>query len=720
MARIRGARSQARTVVHKPRMSQLDGLRVLAIAAIVLYHLGVSWLPSGHLGVVMFFVLTGYLVTSTIARRKGDGTPAPSLLGGFWLRRVSRLWAPMALMVLCVTLLCVLFNHVLLTKVRPDVVPALLFFENVSYILRNMSYFDALGAPSPLTHLWYLGVDMQFCLVWPIVLVFILDRDGRAGRPQRIATLVLALVSAIAMAVLYRPDADPSRVYYGPDTRAFSLLVGSWLAMAWPMGEWPEWPLPSPSRLHDVAGAVALALLVAMMALIPAQSPFLYYGGMLVASVLTSVVIAALLVPDGILASLFALGPLAWAGQRSYELYLWHYPLIILMGAQAFTAPAWVKVLAVVVSCAVALGAGWLVGAVGEAGGPRGLASAVLGSRDFAPNQVMLARVACGLCALALAVSAGGLVLVPDQTVVPEDAITSTGEAADQAMELEGPDESLATVGEQPQDPSTIPVGQIVLRESSEAIRRGVYDPVIIGDSVIGDASDYVRRTNPTALLDSYIGRAPSQSLLVLQDYVSRGVVGNVVVLTTFSNLPAVESEVNALIDACGDRTVYIVNAYTHDFDVRPTNELLAACADAHDNVHIIDWYSAVNTDENIAAWLWGDFTHLTPDGAVAYVDLINNAISHDFVASGGFAMTLSEYEQRLADAGEQGGVSTMVEMAAGNVAEDVLGPYLGIRPEIRVDPEAPRDEAQSADDGAQTDGGDAETSAEGEQGDGS
>ena len=366
MARIRGARSQARTVVHKPRMSQLDGLRVLAIAAIVLYHLGVSWLPSGHLGVVMFFVLTGYLVTSTIARRKGDGTPAPSLLGGFWLRRVSRLWAPMALMVLCVTLLCVLFNHVLLTKVRPDVVPALLFFENVSYILRNMSYFDALGAPSPLTHLWYLGVDMQFCLVWPIVLVFILDRDGRAGRPQRIATLVLALVSAIAMAVLYRPDADPSRVYYGPDTRAFSLLVGSWLAMAWPMGEWPEWPLPSPSRLHDVAGAVALALLVAMMALIPAQSPFLYYGGMLVASVLTSVVIAALLVPDGILASLFALGPLAWAGQRSYELYVWHYPLIILMGAQAFTAPAWVKVLAVVVSCAVALGAGWLVGAVGE------------------------------------------------------------------------------------------------------------------------------------------------------------------------------------------------------------------------------------------------------------------------------------------------------------------------------------------------------------------
>ena len=724
MARIRRTSAPAPHGASRTRMDQLDGLRVLAILSIVLYHLQVAWLPSGHLGVVMFFVLTGYVVTSTVARRKGEGSPAHELIGNFWLRRLKRIWPPMALMLLVVVVLCVVLNHVLLTKLRPDLLPALGLFENLSYILRDMSYFDALGAPSPATHLWYLGVDAQFCVVWPIVLVFLLDRDGRTGQPQRIFTLALALASAIAMAVLYRPGEDPSRVYYGPDTRAFSLLLGSWLALAWPMGEWPEWPLPSPSRRHDLAGVVALLTLVAMMALLPAQSAFLYYGGMLLASLLTVVLIAALLVPDGLLARLFALPPLAWVGRHSYGIYLWHYPLIILMGAQAFTSPIWVKVLAVALSCALAFGAEKLLAVLAEMGGPGDVLRGLLGSRDYDGAEVLVARIVAGGFAVMLAVSAIGLVVVPDETVVPEDAISSTGEAADHAMELEGLDEGLATGDEQPQDPSTIPSGQIVLRESSAAIRQGIYDPVIIGDSVIGDAADYVRRTCPTCLLDSYIGRAPSQSLLVLQDYVERGVAGNVVVLTTFSNLPAIESEVEELIAACGDRTVFIVNAYTHDFDVRPTNDLLAACADRHENVHIIDWYSAVNTDENIKAWLWGDYTHLTPDGAVAYVDLINNAIAREFVAAGGYAMTFDEYEAKQAESGETG-VSTMADMAARNALEDVLGPMAKVSPDLTVDPskpveQTPQDEQQAADEAEAQDGDEAqaedENQGEGEQ----
>lgn len=678
-------------------MDQLDGLRVLAILAIVLYHLQVPWLPSGHLGVVMFFVLTGYLVTSNIARHKGEGTPATQVVGNFWVRRVKRIWPSMALMVLCVTALCVIFDHVLLTKLRPDVLPALGLFENISYIVRDMSYFDALGAPSPLTHLWYLGVDTQFCLVWPVVLVFLLDRDGRSGQPQRIATLVLALVSAVAMAVLFRPGQDPSRVYYGPDTRAFSLLLGSWLALAWPLGEWPEWPLPTPSPRYDLAGGVALLALIVMMALLPAQSSLLYYGGMLLASALTVVVIAALLVPDGLLARLFALPPLAWAGRHSYELYLWHYPIIILMGAQAFTAPVWLKALAVALSCAAALAAGKLVSLLGEMGGPVGLVRALLGARDLDGGEVLAARVASGCLALVLVASVAGLLLVPDESVVPEDAITSTGEAADQAMELEGPDASLATGDEAPQDPSTIPSGKMVLRESSSAIRAGVYDPVVIGDSVIGDAADYLRQACPTVLLDSYIGRAPSQSLVVLQDYIERGVAGNIVVLTTFSNMPAVQSEVEDLISACGDRTVYIVNAYTHDFDVRPSNELLASCAEAHDNVHLIDWYSAVSKGENVSAWLWADYTHLTPDGAEAYVDLITSSIARDFVSAGGYAMTPEDYAQRMADSGETG-VSTMVEMASRNALQDVVAPYGAVGPDLVISPDAEPVETTPAD----------------------
>ncbi len=222
------------------RVSSLDGLRTLAILSVVAYHLGVSWLPSGHMGVVMFLVLTGYLVTGSLVRAfERKGSLGIGDVGRFWLRRLKRLWPAMVAMVLIVALACIVCNHVLLTKMRPDILPALLGFLNWSYIAGGQSYFAQIGSPSPLTHLWYIGIDVQMCVALPLVVALCL-RLGVGRVALRRGLLAAALASAVLMGILYDPLADPSRVYYGTDTRAFSVLVGAWLALAWPLGGLPS------------------------------------------------------------------------------------------------------------------------------------------------------------------------------------------------------------------------------------------------------------------------------------------------------------------------------------------------------------------------------------------------------------------------------------------------------------------------------------------------
>ena len=212
----------------------LDGLRALAVLGVIAYHMGMAWMPGGLLGVTVFFVLSGYLITSLLLI-EWDSTGTIDL-PQFWLRRVKRLFPAIAFVIIVTAVLCTLFDHSLLTKLREDMWAALCWVTNWWYILRDVSYFDALGAPSPVTHFWSLAIEEQFYVVWPVVLI-LAHKFGVKRTHMRNATFVLALASALEMAILFNPDADPSRVYYGTDTRAFSLLIGAWLAFVWPSNQ---------------------------------------------------------------------------------------------------------------------------------------------------------------------------------------------------------------------------------------------------------------------------------------------------------------------------------------------------------------------------------------------------------------------------------------------------------------------------------------------------
>lgn len=221
------AKEQAPTRPKSRYIPALDGLRTLAVVAVVLYHLNLTWAQGGLLGVTIFFVLSGYLITRLLLNEVAKTGRID--LKSFWIRRIRRLVPAVVTVVFVTCALCTIFNHVMLTKMRPDILPSLLFFNNWWQIAQNVSYFNALGDPSPLTHFWSLAIEEQFYLIWPPLLFAMVSMHVSKPNTRRVV-LGLAAVSALAMMVLYNPAADPSRVYYGTDTRVFSLLLGAWMA----------------------------------------------------------------------------------------------------------------------------------------------------------------------------------------------------------------------------------------------------------------------------------------------------------------------------------------------------------------------------------------------------------------------------------------------------------------------------------------------------------
>ncbi|USG65942.1 acyltransferase family protein [Brevibacillus ruminantium] len=308
-------------------MAGLDGLRALAVLAVIAYHLHFDWIPGGLLGVGVFFVLSGYLITDLlIAEWKRNGRIN---LGDFWWRRARRLLPAMFVLMAVVVGWLAVFDPSRLAAMKAEMLSALFYVNNWWLIFHEVSYFESFGPPSPLGHFWSLAVEEQFYLLWPLVLLagllFIRQRGKLFG-----LTLAGAAVSALAMAFLYEPGADPSRVYYGTDTRAFGLLIGAALGMVWPSAKLSVHVSTKVRWMLNLVGGAGLLILLYMFWKINEFDDFLYQGGFVVLSLITAAVVAVIAHPAAMLGKIMGAKPLRWIGVRSYGIYLWHYPIIVL------------------------------------------------------------------------------------------------------------------------------------------------------------------------------------------------------------------------------------------------------------------------------------------------------------------------------------------------------------------------------------------------------
>jgi peptidoglycan/LPS O-acetylase OafA/YrhL len=314
-------------------MPGLDGLRAIAVLAVICFHLGFGWAPGGLLGVGIFFTLSGYLITDILlgqyARR------GMIHLGRFWLGRARRLLPALFLMLLVVIAWVTIFGPAQPDQFRKAVISAIFYVNNWQQIAANVSYFARFAPEQPLNHLWSLSVEEQFYIFWPFILLiglkFIHDRQGNGTRPKlALWTLGLATISFIWMAILYHPSLDPSRVYYGTDTRAGELLLGAALAMVWPSRKLNKRITPQARKILDGMGCVGLLIIALMIWRTGEFSQFLYRGGFVLLSLATVMVLMPLAHPACRLGNVLGAKPLRWIGVRSYGIYLWQTPVIVL------------------------------------------------------------------------------------------------------------------------------------------------------------------------------------------------------------------------------------------------------------------------------------------------------------------------------------------------------------------------------------------------------
>jgi peptidoglycan/LPS O-acetylase OafA/YrhL len=320
----------------------LDGVRALAILGVMAYHLGYGWASGGYLGVDLFFVLSGFLITSLLLEEWN--TSGVIRLGAFWGRRARRLLPALFLVLIAVALYAVVNGRfsspgsggaaIDLSGLRGDALATLFYVANWHAIFSHQSYFTQFSTPSPLQHTWSLAIEEQFYVVWPLVTLGLVTWGKRHWRRLGLGVCVAgALASALAMALLYRAGTDPSRVYYGTDTRAFDLLAGA--ALAYLAAARPQ-PGPRARRLLHGSSVVAVVVLGVFWARggTPGGLPTagMFRGEFLACAVLGAVVIADVRQFDqGPLAAVLSLRPLQWIGTISYGLYLWHWPIFVYM-----------------------------------------------------------------------------------------------------------------------------------------------------------------------------------------------------------------------------------------------------------------------------------------------------------------------------------------------------------------------------------------------------
>ena len=603
----------------------LDGIRAIAVIMVLAYHLKLALFKSGFLGVTVFFVLSGYLITGIlISEVEEEGTID---LKNFWLRRIRRLVPAVMSMAVVIIFVSAVVNRIIFTKGCKDFLASVLGFNNWWQIFNKVSYFEAAGVPSPFTHCWSLAIETQFYLIYPLILLGIYKLiksrgEGRAKRGLLFAgvTLLLALISVILMIVLFDPQQDASRVYYGTDTRAFSLLFGALLAILW---EYQMVPRRLSASVNMVLGSLSFAVLLVMTIAINGSSNFWYRGGQFIGTILTVLVIYTVSGRKTWLIRFLSNPVLKWIGDRSYSIYLWHYPIILLI-SKGIKASWWITLIEIVLSVVLAELSYRFIetpirhGIIGEY---LNILRSRPKSRQEEPGWLRHSR-------RSLKVMAGTFVLTVSlilcMVFVPKKNALDTLQKREAKAKETGKmtEEQLAKQkanGSESDD--TICTANLTDDEILEGLNL-----LLIGDSIAVDVTDDFYEIFPNSVSDTKIGRITSLGKQVLDSYIDeKKWEGEGVIFASLSNSP-INGELEDIREKIGkDMPLFLTTVrIPHDTFEEESNSKIKKFVEENDHTYLIDWYAA---SEGHDEYFDADDTHLLSAGAKAYAKCIKEAV---------------------------------------------------------------------------------------------
>lgn len=616
----------------------IDGLRALALIMVFAYHLKLPFAKGGLLGVTVFFVISGFLITRILINELE--TTGGIDLKTFWIKRIRRLYPAILAMVIPFILISAIFNRVLFTKAASDLAATLLGFNNWWQILKNVSYFENAGSPSPLTHCWSLAIETQFYLLFPLVLLALSKLENGKKIAARL-TLVLALVSIGLMVILFNPSQDPTRVYYGTDTRAFSLLIGAFLAFITQNKKIPK----KAARFYESIGVASLIILLYMMIAINGYSSFLYRGGHALASVLSALVILATLNKASFMGKCLSSSLLKWIGDRSYSIYLWHYPIILLISGGAKSSIG-VTLLEILLSTLLAAISYRFIetpirhGAIGNnlkiiRSRPR--------TRKERQKQIRIARRMLYVCSSTFILVLATILcicFVPRKTALTN--ITALEKQAEKASKItEAKKKKLAETSSDSNSDSKSDSKSQTKDDSTDSSKdnssstddsKSLSDLnlLLMGDSVALGASDDFYKVFPNSICDAAIGRYTTESIALYDTYVNeQNWNGDGVIFALGSNGVLYNSLTEVRARMGSDLPMFVLNVRAPSTSWETSNnEEIQNFVDSNDNTYLVDWYKA---SEGHSEYFYEDQTHLNEEGAAAYIDCIKQTVQEVF-----------------------------------------------------------------------------------------
>ncbi len=604
----------------RERLASLDGIRGLALVAVLAFHSGPGVFSGGFLGVEIFFVLSGYLLTSLLLdehRRDGRIDHAR-----YARRRVRRLVPAGLVLLTFVLLLAPLVAPDDAHRLRGDLLYSLFGLTNWHLIADGTSYFATVGRPPFVRHLWSLAVEIQFCLVCSVLAAWL------ARRSRKVAASALGIAigaSAIAMAVLYRAP-DASRAYYGTDVRFSALLTGALIAVVASDGL-----LERVAKLPNWVPGVAVAVIALQVVLVDDASRFLYPVGFLVAQAATAILIVMALV-GGRTASALSAGPLRWLGVRSYGIYLWHWPIVLLV--RPGIDVDWHPFSAAVFSIGLAV----VLGAVSF----RFVESPFLGGKRARPverlkNLLGVApqeqRAIAGAAAIALVAGLVGL-----GTHLPTlDPIEESLRAGEEVLMAQGPPptaapsakvDSTSTPGVRPASlPRPGPVAAPRPGPALGTFKPGSISVTALGDSVMVGAAPALRsKLGSSGYIDAAKNRRFSEAATIAAELRKQGRLGRIVIVHLGNNGPVKDGEVEHLLrEVQGVQKVLLVTVRVNRGWQNSVNDTLRAAHARHKTtIKMVDWFAY---SEGHPDWFHSDGTHLRSSGADAYSQLLTGSI---------------------------------------------------------------------------------------------
>ena len=619
--------------MHKRKyIKGIDGLRAIAVLGVILYHLVPQWVPGGFLGVPLFFVISGYLMTDILLYQWENRQKIK--IKDFYFRRIKRIYPSLIVLFIITGSIFVFISKKYLLNFRQVVLTSILNVNNWWQISNGLSYFDRFANESPFTHLWSLSIEGQFYIFWPIILAFILYKVKDYKLINRLILFVTG-ISAMLMIVFYTPEMI-NRIYYGGDTRIFSVLLGASLAFS--LRNHHE----KIARIH-IGTKVAIFILgmftlIASLFLLTDNSTFVYRGGMLLFSIVATVVLGVIVDVD-LISDNFTSRVIRWIGSRSYEIYLWQLPVMVVYNDQIKWDGANVLLHGVIQLLIIGLlseGTYRVVRQITNVGSVKDFYVKV--KMLFSKNTPALIVVSLFICTFLV-----GLAIAPSGKM--ESAVALQKKLEENKKVVEQHNKKIAS-SEQTTTSSSVTTSSTEnsttssstketneLPKTGEGLTQAQKDKVAkislgaVGDSVLLSAAPELQTYFPKSHIDAEVGRQLADSPKVFGELKKEDNLGDVVLVVLGTNGSFKDSDIDKIMKEVGDRQAYFVNTLVDRPWQASVNETLEKTSKKYDNAHLIDWKSYA---EGHREWFDEDGIHLVPEGGEKFSELVATEILKD------------------------------------------------------------------------------------------